>query len=150
MPPADRPSGDFARQSGDAVSEQFRRTKMHPLAERITRLQQSNDLFGESLDHGYFEPKAEILHFGGERSALVEQPLGPRGKQMQTFQELRRGSLCSKRIERSSCRGQRIARQVNPVEVFVVLAAVLQVIVDLKSGAERVGRRPGGRAFAVN
>ena len=38
----------------------------------------------------------------------------------------------------------------NSIEVSVVLAAILQMIVDLQAGAERVGCRPGRCAFAMN
>ena len=49
---------------------------MHGLAEGIAHLQQTDNLVGEGLDHGDFEPKPEILHFGAERSAFIEQELG--------------------------------------------------------------------------
>lgn len=39
-------------------------------------------------------------------------------------------------------RRERVLRQIDPVEVAVVLAAILQMIDDLQRGAERVIRRP--------
>ena len=59
------------------------------LAEGIAHLQQLNDLVGESLDHRDLEPEPEILDFGAERFAFIEQRLGSRRERMQALQERR-------------------------------------------------------------
>ena len=63
---------------------------MHALAQGIAHLQHADDLVGERLDHGDFEPEPEIPHLGAERSAFVEQCLGPHRQRMQALQQRRR------------------------------------------------------------
>ena len=69
---------------------------------------------------------------------------------MQALQQRRRCPSLAERLDGGAGRCQRIARQIDAIEVSVVLAAVLQMIVDLQAGAERVGGRPGRRALAVD
>ena len=56
----------------------------------------------------------------------------------------------AERLDRGAGGCQRIARQIDAIEVAKILAAVLQVIVDLQAGAERVGGRPGRCALAMD
>jgi hypothetical protein len=123
---------------------------MHPLAQRIAHFQQTNDLLGERLDHRDLEPEPKVLHFGAERLALIEQRLGPHRQRMQALQQRRRGPLLPELLHRGSGRRQRIARQIDPIEVAKILAAVLKVIVDLQAGAQRVRGRPGRNALAMD
>ena len=53
-------------------------------------------------------------------------------------------------LDRGAGSRQRIARQVDAVEIAKILAAILQMIVDLQAGAQRVGGRPGRGALAVD
>jgi hypothetical protein len=72
------------------MNEQFERAEMHPLAEGIAHFQQSDDLVGESLDHGDFAPQAKIPDFGAKRFAFVEQRPGAYREGMQALQQSRR------------------------------------------------------------
>ena len=69
---------------------------------------------------------------------------------MQALQQRRRCPRLAERLDRGAGRRQRIARQIDAIEVAIVLAAILQMIVDLQAGAERVRRRPGRGALAVD
>ncbi len=69
---------------------------------------------------------------------------------MQALQQRRR---CARRIERldtGAASGERILRNVDPVEIAIVLLAILQVIDDLQGGAQRIIGRPAIAAFAVD
>ena len=69
---------------------------------------------------------------------------------METLQQ-RGGRLVQRqRLDGGASGLQRVKRQIDPIEVLVVLAAILQVIVDLQRRAERVGGGPGRGALAVN
>src|SRR6266850_5072437 len=133
-PPSHRAAGRLAGEPTEAVDEQFDRAKMHPLAQGIAHFQEANDLVGESLDHGNLKPEPEILHFGAERFAFVEQDLGPRRERMQALQQRRRCPALSEFLDGGACEPERVARQINPIEIPVVLAAVLKMIVDLQAG----------------
>src|SRR5438552_1232704 len=98
---------------------------MHPLTQGIAHLEKTNDPVGESLDHGDLEPEPEVLHLGAERLAFIEQRLGPLRERMQALQERRRCTLLSKLLDRGTRGCERIARQIDAVEISVVLAAVL-------------------------
>ena len=124
---------------------------MHALAQRIAHLQHADDLVGKGLDHGNLEPEAEILHLGAERLAFVEQrsrsaPRAPAGTCSSAGGDFASPSIST---DGAGC-GQRIARQVDAVEIAKILAAILQMVVDLQAGAQRVGCRPGRRALAVH
>ena len=82
--------------------------------------------------------------------AFAQQSLGVPGKPMQTYQQRRRCLRRVERFDRRAASGERILRNVDPVEIAVVLPAVLQVIDDLQRGAQRVIGRPAIAAFAVD
>src|SRR5271167_2942625 len=115
---------------------------MHSLAQRISHLEKTNDFVREGLNHGNLESKPEILHLGAERLAFFEQRLGSRGERMQALQHRVRCAVPSQLLNRCPGSGKRIAREVDAIEVLVIFAAVLKMIVDLQTGAERVRRNP--------
>src|SRR6266853_3775956 len=82
-PPSQRPARHLACQAAEAMGDQFKGAEMHGLAQGIAHLQKTDDLVGESLDHGDLEPEPKIPHLGAERLAFVEQDLGSRRKRMQ-------------------------------------------------------------------
>ena len=141
---------DLAGDAADALAQQFERAEMHALAEGIAHLQHADDLVGKSLDHGDLEPEPEILHFGAERFAFIEQGFGPHRERLQALQQRRRRLRLAQHLDRCAACGQRIARQVDAVEIFVILGAVLQMVVDLQARAQRVRRGPGRGALAVD
>ena len=52
---------------------------------------------------------------------------------MQALQQWRGRPALAERLDGGARRFQRIARQVDAIEVVIVLAAILQVIVDLQA-----------------
>src|SRR5882672_3103196 len=148
--PPHRPTRHFACHSAEAIGDEFHRAEMHGLAQGIAHLQKTNDLVGESLDHGDLKPEPKILDLGAERFALVQQNLGPRRHRVQALQQRHRRPFKSERLDGGPRCRQRIARKINAIEFPVVFATVLKMIVDLQAGAERVRGRPGRRALAVD
>ena len=65
-------------------------------------------------------------------------------------EQLGRGARGAEIARRRARRRERIERNVDAIELAEILAAILQVIVDLQRGAQRVVRRPGGAALAVH
>jgi len=130
-----------------AVGEQFERAQMHPFAEGVADLQKADDLFREGLDHRDLKPEAEIPHLGAERLAFTEQGFGPCGERMETLQQRSRRLVERKLLHRRARFLQHVERQVDAVEDLVVLAAILQVVVDLQRRAERVVGGPGRGAL---
>src|SRR3954454_20467654 len=123
---------------------------MNPLAQRIAYFQHTNDPVGETLDHRDFQPQPQILYLRAERLALVEQRLGASRKFLQALQQWRRRAITAELFDRGARPRQRVARQITPIEIAVVLAAILQMVVDLQAGAQRIGGSPSPRAFAMD
>ena len=135
----------FADDAADALREQFGLAQMHALAERIAHLQHADDLVGKGLDHGNLEPEPEILHLGAERPAFIEQGLGPHRERLQALQQRRLRLRLAQHLDGGAAGGQRIARQIDAVEVFVVLGAILQMVVDLQARRTARPTRPRSR-----
>src|SRR5205814_5498822 len=106
---------------------------MHSLAQGIAYFQKTNDLAGESLNHGNLKPEPEIPHLGTERFAFRKQALGPRGKGMQALQQWRRRARLSELLDRGPGHGERVARKIDAIEISVVFAAILKMIIDLQA-----------------
>src|SRR3984957_20729902 len=123
---------------------------MYGLAQWIPHFQETNDSAGENLDHGNLEPEPEILHLRSQRFAFVEQDLGPQRQRMQALQQRRGRMALAEGFDGGARRLERVARKVDAVEGAIVLAAILQMIVELQARAERVGGGPGRRALAVD
>ena len=71
-------------------------------------------------------------------------------ERLQALQQRRRRFRLAQHLDRRAGGGERVARQVDAVEVAKILGAVLQMVVDLQAGAQRVGGGPGRGALAVN
>ena len=123
---------------------------MHALAKGIAHFQHADDLVGKSLDHRNLETEPEIPDLGGERSAFVEQRCGPHRQRLQALQQRRRRLRLSEHLDRRARRCERIARQIDAVEIAIILGAILQMIVDLQAGAQRIGCGPGRGALAMH
>ena len=48
------------------------------------------------------------------------------------------------------CRAEDVRRQIDAIEIAIILAAILQVVDDLQRCADRIGSRPGRRALAMH
>ena len=80
----------------------------------------------------------------------AKQVLGFCGKLEDASQKFRRGfGAASASTGRAFC-GKRIERNVDPVEAAVIGPAILQMVDDLKRGAQSVVRWPGCAAFAMH
>ena len=113
----------LGRDGGKREGEQLALAEMHPFAQGIADFQHAHDPVGEGLDDGNFQPEAEIPDLRGKRPAFIQQILGLAGQPMQALQQRRRGLRQSQLLDRRASRCKRIARQVDAIEVFEILAA---------------------------
>jgi hypothetical protein len=65
-------------------------------------------------------------------------------------EQRRRGPRGAERFDARTGFGEGIERDIDAIEIAIILGAILQVIDDLQGGAERVVGRPGGAAFAMD
>ena len=71
-----RPTDPAQRRDHDArqpIQRELRLAQVHPLAQRIARLQQRDDAARIAVDHRDFEREPRVLDLAGERLALAEQ-----------------------------------------------------------------------------
>ena len=124
--------------------------QMHAIMQRIARHKNARQPMRQRVDDRDFEAEAPIVDQDWKVVAFAQQSLGVPGKPVQTNQQRRRRL---RRVERFDIRArgsERILRNIDPVEIAVILLAVLQVIDDLQRGAQRVVGRPAIAAFAVD
>ena len=123
---------------------------MHAIAQRIARHKHARQAMRQRVDDRDFEAEAPIVDLDCKVVAFAQQSLGVPGKPMQTYQQRRRSLRRVERFDRRAAGGERILRNVDAVEIAVVLLAILQMIDDLQCGAQRVVGRPAIAAFAVD
>jgi len=115
---------------------------MDLVAERIGDGEPRDEMFGEGLDGANLHGEPRIVDQVREAARLGEETRRLLVQFADRREQRRRRFLLSQHLHRSAMRRERVLGQIDPVEVAVVLAAVLQVIDDLQRGAERVIRRP--------
>src|SRR5262245_9755090 len=101
---------------------------MDALAQRIAPAEEAGEPFGKGLDDGNLESKPDVLNPDRERPALMQEALGAVRERMDTDQQRRRSSIGAKHLHCGAGRGKRIERDVDAIEIAVVLAAILQVV----------------------
>jgi len=132
-PASESPAGHLTAKPGQAEGQQFDRPKVHPLAQGIAHLEKANDPVRESLDHGNLETKPEIPDLGAERFAFAEQRLVAAGQRMQTLQQLCRCAVFCELFDGGSGLPKRIARQIDAIEIPVILATILKGLLICKA-----------------
>jgi hypothetical protein len=123
---------------------------MHPPAQGIAHPEQTNYSVREGLYDRNLKSEPEILHHRAQRFAFIEQGFVANRERMQAIEERRRCACLSERLNAGARCGKRVARQIDAIKIPVVLAAILEMIVDLKTGTERVRSGPGGGTLAVD
>ena len=123
---------------------------MHAIAQRIARHENARQAMRQRVDDRDFKAEAPIADQDRKVIAVAQQPLGVPGKPVQTYQQRRRCLRRVERLDRGAGGGERVLRNVDTVEIAIVLPAILQMIDDLQGGAQRVIGRPAVAAFAVD
>ena len=141
-PPRSTPS---KRESGDR-----RHGKVHALAQRIARLQDARQPVRQRVDDGNLERKPRVVDRRGKAVALAKQALGARGELVQAIEQSGRSALGAELLDARAACGERVLRNIDAVEIAIVLLAVLQMIDDLQRGAQRIVCRPDRAALAVH
>ena len=104
----------------------------------------------ERIDDGDFESKPAIIDQERKAVALAEKPFRPFGETMQARKQRRRCLRRAERFNARAARGKRVEWNVDPVEIAVIVLAVLQMIDDLQRRAQCVIGRPDRAALAVH
>ena len=80
---------------------------------------------------------------GGERPAIAQEGFAGAARELlDASEQRRRGPRGAKRLDRRAGCGKRIERNIDAVEIAIVLAAILQVIDDLQRRAQHVVTGP--------
>src|SRR4029078_9895620 len=83
-------------------------------------------------------------------SAVAQQATDTVRKLVDAFKQARRRARCAQTTRRAAGLGKAIERNVDAIELAVILAAILQVIDDLQRRAEGIIGRPGNPALPVH
>ncbi len=134
--------------SGDA--QVFELAMMDAFAQGVVVGQGRGQAAGQSNDDSGFEAQTEVGNEIRQHAAIFEQRRGAERKVTDDLPQRGCRPIGTERLDRETGLGERIGRHVDPVEIAVVLPAVLQVIDDLQGRTHGVGRRPGGLALAVH
>ena len=79
--------------------------------------------------------QAQIVDQSRENVALAQQPFGALGEPVQAGEKCRRGARLAQRFDPGAGCGEHVERNVDPVEIEIIVLAVLQMIDDLQGGA---------------
>ena len=113
------------------------------VGERIGDVEARDERFGKRLNGADLHGEARIVDETGEGARLIEKMAGPAievangGAQRSAARAVSR-----KHVDARAMRGERVRRQIDAVEIAIVLRAILKVIDDLQRRAERVIGRP--------
>ena len=116
---------------------------MHLVRQRIALFQHGEQPVRERTDDADLAGQPGVCDFIRQRRLRVEIILCAARKLVQTRQELRGRRRGRKRFGQRAIRRQAILRDVDAIEVAIVLSAIRQVIDDLQHRTKRIGRRPG-------
>ena len=132
---------------------EYAKAKGVPIAQTTEKIWSIDEnLWGRSIEGGRLEepdftPPEEIfqapkldrtrefvqLHLAGPRATQILDFVVHGALALQALQQRRRRFRLPQHLDGGARCGQRVARKIDPVEVLVVLGAVLQVIVDLQA-----------------
>src|SRR5580692_2982397 len=100
---------------------------MHAIAQRIALHENARQTMRQRVDDRDFEAEAPIVDQDWKVVAFAQQSLGMPGKSMQTYQQLRRCLRRVERFDRRAAGGKRVLRNVDAIEIAVILPAILQM-----------------------
>ena len=146
--PMRRAMPDNAASERDAQHRAF--AELDVFRQRIARDQKVCDADCKRINRRDFETQPEIRDLPRQGLALHQQTLVARREFGETLAQLRRGFRRAERFDAKSISSERVERHIDAVEIAIVRDAILQMIVDLQRGADRVRRGPGRAALAVH
>ena len=113
-------------------------------------LQQRDQALRERLDDRDLQREPRVFDAGRKGSAVAQQVAGTVRKLVDAVKQAGGRALLAQ-VRRQSRRGREgIERNVDAIEIAVILAAILQVIDDLQRRAEGIIGGPGGPALPVH
>src|SRR5271166_4666943 len=101
---------------------------MDSFAERIAPLQEARQPEGEPVNGRNLEREARIYNLRDQGPAFPPEVFRAAGELGDCGEELGRASLRAKHLDRGAVRGKRRLRQIDAIELPVVVGAVLQMI----------------------
>src|ERR1700740_2207371 len=119
---------------------------MNSFAERIMRLKPVTQAYRQPLDYGHLGCEAPVADQRGEACGLLEQALNAFNEACKNGPQRWRGMRAAQLFYFHTG----VERNVDSIELPVILGAVLQVIDDLECGAQRIVGGPGRAAFPMD
>ncbi len=119
----------------------FGRMMVNALGQRVAPLEAMHEAFGQRLDDTDLQRQPSIGDAIGERPRLIEQRAGASGQARDHRAKRRRGLSIGERFHRQAVCAERIERHIDPVELAIVLGAILEMVDDLQRCAQRVVQR---------
>ena len=123
---------------------------MNAFAQRIAALQKPRQAPRQAVDGADLRRQARVGNLSNQRSPLVNESGRVFGKLDDRVAQLRRRAGRRKHLDRRAMSAKNLQRQVDTVELSIVVGAILQMVDHLQRGAQRVGRRPKGLRFAMD
>ena len=124
---------------------------MHPLAQRIAQPQHRGETLRIGLDDGNLQSEPHVRDRGRERAAVGQKRIAGTARELlDASQQCRRRAFGAERIDGRAGFGECVERNVDAIEVAIILPAILQVIDDLQRRAQRIVGRPQRMALAVD
>ena len=120
------------------------------VAERVLLCEHTRQPHRERVNDGNLGPQPPVGDGADQPIALTEQFRCANREFGDAGAQARRRRLRSQRFDGGPVAGQDIQRQVDPVEIAIIRAAVLEVVDDLQRRADRIGSRPCRRALPVH
>ncbi len=128
----------------------FELAEVNALGQRIVRLQGARQPLGQALNDRDLEAQAAVGDLPGKTGALLQQRRHARAQVVKAGAQLRRGRGFFQVFDASAMGRQQGERDIDAIEVAIVFAAVLQMIDDLQSRAQRVVGGPGRVLLAMH
>ena len=155
-PGVQRPRPSSRRRADETAQRQQRQTHdlelavMRALGQGITINQPLRQAFRQGLDHRHLQRQPPVDDLAGEGAGRFQQIPGAPGQVRDHLLQRRRGAIRAQGLDRNARRVQGVPRHIDPVDLVVVLAAVLQVVDHLQRRAQGVIGRPGRARLAVH
>ena len=105
---------------------------MHAFAQWITPAQQPHQLLGKGLNDRDLQSEPRVFNSGGKRFALAQKRAGAPRKSTDTCEQAGRCPLATQLGHTGASIGKDVERNIDAVEIAVILSAILQVIDDLQ------------------
>jgi hypothetical protein len=121
------------------------------LAQRVADEQAAGEQHGEAVDRRDLHGEPRVVDEVGQGPALLEEIEAALRQLLDHGAERRGGALKPQILDAGPVLLQGLPRQVDPIDIAKILAAILQVVDHLEGGADRVRGGPGAaRILAVD